>query len=245
MAGLSRPAEWTTEESEVVVTVAKRVERSASRGASAESVGRSVPLGATVVEGGVNFSLFSRNAAGVELLFFDREDDATPSRTVRVEPSTNRTYHYWHVFVPRVPPGQFFAHAQRRATGCRSGGRNRERARWFQRNLRHRPPWRRGGDGSAALAGRPRPVGGRQQPHAAPADAIAAVPGHHLRVGPDRIRSLGLRGRPRPGRRAHASGMRHRHRRRARVDASGERRGKHCRGGARTIIRRNPRCLAV
>ena len=136
MAGLSRPAEWTTEESEVVVTVAKRVERSASRGASAESVGRSVPLGATVVEGGVNFSLFSRNAAGVELLFFDREDDATPSRTVRVEPSTNRTYHYWHVFVPRVPPGQFFAHAQRRATGCRSGGRNRERARWFQRNLR-------------------------------------------------------------------------------------------------------------
>ena len=28
--------------------------------------------------GGVNFSLFSRNATGVELLFFDREDDAAP-----------------------------------------------------------------------------------------------------------------------------------------------------------------------
>ena len=38
--------------------------------------GRSAPLGATVVDGGVNFSLFSRDATGVELLLFDREDDA-------------------------------------------------------------------------------------------------------------------------------------------------------------------------
>ena len=31
---------------------------------------RSFPLGATLVDGGANFSLFSRSAAGVELLFF-------------------------------------------------------------------------------------------------------------------------------------------------------------------------------
>jgi glycogen operon protein len=92
------------------VTVATKVERSASSGAFAETRGRSVPLGATVVEGGVNFSLFSRNASGVELLFFDREDDATASRTLRLEPATNRTYHYWHVFVPRVRPGQLYAY---------------------------------------------------------------------------------------------------------------------------------------
>src|SRR3982750_2003381 len=72
--------------------------------------GRSSPLGATVVEGGVNFSLFSRTASGVELVFFDREDDATPSRVVRINPETNRTYHYWHVFVPRVPPGQLYGY---------------------------------------------------------------------------------------------------------------------------------------
>ena len=42
------------------------------------TAGRSSPLGATVVDGGVNFSLFSRTATGVELLFFDREDDAKP-----------------------------------------------------------------------------------------------------------------------------------------------------------------------
>ena len=68
------------------------------------------PPGATVVDGGVNFSLFSRTAAGVELLFFDREDDATPSRVVRLDPATNRTYHYWHVFVPRVSPGQLYGY---------------------------------------------------------------------------------------------------------------------------------------
>ena len=59
--------------------------------------GRSVPLGATVGDGGVNFSLFSRTATGVELLFFDREDDAKPSRVIPLDPVANRTYHYWHV----------------------------------------------------------------------------------------------------------------------------------------------------
>jgi len=38
------------------------------------------PLGATVQPGGVNFSLFSRSATGVELLLFDRDDDAAGSR---------------------------------------------------------------------------------------------------------------------------------------------------------------------
>jgi glycogen operon protein len=32
---------------------------------------RSAPIGATVDGGGVNFSLFSRNATGVELMLFD------------------------------------------------------------------------------------------------------------------------------------------------------------------------------
>jgi glycogen operon protein len=71
--------------------------------------GRSSPLGATVVNGGVNFSLFSRSATGVELLFFDR-DDAGPARVVRIDPETNRTYHYWHVFVPGVLPGQLYGY---------------------------------------------------------------------------------------------------------------------------------------
>jgi glycogen operon protein len=72
--------------------------------------GRSFPLGATVGDGGVNFSLFSRTATGVELMFFDREEDATPSRVIRIDPATNRTYHYWHVLVPGVRPGQIYGY---------------------------------------------------------------------------------------------------------------------------------------
>jgi glycogen operon protein len=73
-----------------------------------ESIGRSSPLGATVLPGGVNFSVFSRSATGVELLFFDREDDSQPARMVTFDPAVNCTYHYWHVFVPGVQPGQLY-----------------------------------------------------------------------------------------------------------------------------------------
>ena len=75
-----------------------------------ETTGASSPLGATVVPGGVNFSVYSRSASGVELLFFDAENDAQPSRTVPIDPSTNRTYHYWHVCVPEVKPGQLYGY---------------------------------------------------------------------------------------------------------------------------------------
>jgi isoamylase len=74
------------------------------------NIGEGSPLGATVVDGGVNFSLFSRTATGVELLFFDRDDDAKPSRVVAVDPVENRTYHYWHVFVPGVRAGQLYGY---------------------------------------------------------------------------------------------------------------------------------------
>src|SRR4029434_3013845 len=75
-----------------------------------QHTGHSSPLGATIVDGGVNFSLFSRSATGVELLFFDREDDARPARVMRLDPAANRTYHYWHVCVSRIQPGQIYGY---------------------------------------------------------------------------------------------------------------------------------------
>src|SRR6266550_1952147 len=75
-----------------------------------ESTGRSSPLGATVLPGGVNFSVYSRNASGVELVLFNREDDMQPERMITIDPATNRTYHYWHVFVPDVRPGQLYGY---------------------------------------------------------------------------------------------------------------------------------------
>jgi isoamylase len=74
------------------------------------TVGRSCPLGAAVDQIGVNFSLFSRSATGVELLLFDRADDPRPSRVVRFDPASNRTYHYWHVWVPNLRPGQIYGY---------------------------------------------------------------------------------------------------------------------------------------
>jgi isoamylase len=72
------------------------------------SQGGSAPLGAAVTEGGVNFSLYSRDAARLELLFFDRVDDPKPSQIVELDPVGHRTYHYWHVFVPNIRPGQLY-----------------------------------------------------------------------------------------------------------------------------------------
>ena len=74
--------------------------------------GRPYPLGATVADGGTNFSLYSRTAAGVDLLLFDRED-AGPSRSVPLDPVANRTYHYWHTFVPGVRAGQLYGYRVR------------------------------------------------------------------------------------------------------------------------------------
>ena len=73
--------------------------------------GTSSPLGATPCPEGVNFSVFSKHATGVELLLFDRVDDgADAARVIRIDPAANRTYHYWHVFVPGVKAGQLYGY---------------------------------------------------------------------------------------------------------------------------------------
>jgi isoamylase len=72
--------------------------------------GSSSRLGATVCSGGVNFSVFSKSAKAVELLLFDRADDPRPVRTIHLDPKMNKTYHYWHVFVPDIQKGQLYGY---------------------------------------------------------------------------------------------------------------------------------------
>jgi len=76
--------------------------------------GRSFPLGAKVVHYRnrpfANFSVYSSGSSGVELLFFDRVDDVKPARVIALDPQCNRTFHYWHAFVPRVEAGQLYAY---------------------------------------------------------------------------------------------------------------------------------------
>lgn len=72
--------------------------------------GRPHPLGATVTEEGTNFAVFSQHATGMELLLFDEHDDPEPVQVVNLDPGTNRTFHFWHVFVKELRPGMHYAY---------------------------------------------------------------------------------------------------------------------------------------
>ncbi len=76
--------------------------------AGSERPGKSFPLGATVDDGGVQFSVFSKTAERVDLVLFDSADAPEPARTIALDPGRNRTCHYWHVFVPGLGPGQVY-----------------------------------------------------------------------------------------------------------------------------------------
>jgi len=73
---------------------------------SVQHAGRSFPLGATLDRTGTNFSLFAKSSRAAQLLLFDSADAPAPSRVIDLDPRANRTYHYWHTFVPGVAAGQ-------------------------------------------------------------------------------------------------------------------------------------------
>jgi isoamylase len=85
-------------------------ETAASGMAAGVGPGSCAPLGATVLPAGVNFSVFSRRATSIELLLFDSPQASSPSRIIALEHPINRTYHYWHTFVPELRPGQVYAY---------------------------------------------------------------------------------------------------------------------------------------
>jgi pullulanase/glycogen debranching enzyme len=66
--------------------------------------GRPHPLGATCDEQGVNFSVFSQHAYGMELLLFLHHDSPFPSQVFRLEPNVNRTFHFWHIYIEGIGP---------------------------------------------------------------------------------------------------------------------------------------------
>ncbi len=66
------------------------------------------PLGATPHADGVNFSIFSKHSTSAELLLFNDIKDTQPSRVIKLDPCANKSYHYWHVFVPGLCAGQIY-----------------------------------------------------------------------------------------------------------------------------------------
>ncbi|MDQ3898856.1 MAG: glycogen debranching protein GlgX [Actinomycetota bacterium] len=71
--------------------------------------GRPQPLGATVLDGGVNFSVYSEYAWTVQLLLFPGEDATEPDRVFTLDGEVNHSFHFWHCFVPGIGPGQLYA----------------------------------------------------------------------------------------------------------------------------------------
>ena len=69
--------------------------------------GRPYPLGATWDGAGVNFALFSENAARVELCLFDAVDGLKESQRVLFRERTNDV---WHAYLPDVLPGQLYGY---------------------------------------------------------------------------------------------------------------------------------------
>ena len=72
--------------------------------------GRAYPLGATAQADGVNFSLFSKHAASVQLLLFDRPNDPHPSHLFELDPQVNKSFYYWHILVKGIGHGQLYGY---------------------------------------------------------------------------------------------------------------------------------------
>jgi len=70
--------------------------------------GRPLPLGASVEGGGVNFSIFSHNAASVTLELYAGEKDDAPAAVYPLDPRTNRTGDLWHIFLEGLMPGALY-----------------------------------------------------------------------------------------------------------------------------------------
>lgn len=70
--------------------------------------GEAHPLGASVQESGVNFSLYSKDASRVLLHLFEDADATCPSHTFELNPLRHKRGHYWFIFVCNIGHGQIY-----------------------------------------------------------------------------------------------------------------------------------------
>lgn len=72
--------------------------------------GRAHPLGATPDNCGVNFSVFSRNATGIELLLFSEHNEKEPFQIIKFDPKINKTFFFWHIYIDGLTSGTHYAY---------------------------------------------------------------------------------------------------------------------------------------
>jgi isoamylase len=69
--------------------------------------GKPYPLGATWDGAGVNFSIFSENATGVDLCLFDWPDGKNEIGKISLREKTGQI---WHIYLPEARPGQLYGY---------------------------------------------------------------------------------------------------------------------------------------
>lgn len=70
--------------------------------------GEPLPFGANVLNNGVNFAVFSRNATSVTLLLFNNAEDNTPFAELVLDPVQNKTGDVWHIRIQGIKEGIFY-----------------------------------------------------------------------------------------------------------------------------------------
>src|SRR5690606_23129784 len=69
--------------------------------------GKPYPLGSTYDGKGVNFAIFSENATGVRLCFFNNLEDEHEDTHIDFIEVTD---YVWHAYLPDVKPGQLYGY---------------------------------------------------------------------------------------------------------------------------------------
>jgi isoamylase len=90
------------------VTRSERLAPASTRLPYSTRAGTHFPPGASADEGGVNFSIASRDAAAAELLLYERADGNEPFQVISLTPQVHRTFYFWHVYVEHLPPGTYY-----------------------------------------------------------------------------------------------------------------------------------------
>ncbi|MFM7550725.1 MAG: glycogen debranching protein [Cyanobacteriota bacterium] len=72
--------------------------------------GTSAPLGASLRQGGVNFSVHVRDAERVEICLFEGPEAGEPAAVLALEGERHRTGTYWHGWADGLAPGQVYGY---------------------------------------------------------------------------------------------------------------------------------------
>jgi glycogen operon protein len=70
--------------------------------------GKPIPMGSTLTETGVNFSLFSRHAAAVTLVLFESPDPGSRRIEIKLDAKKNRTGDIWHCHIRGLKAGALY-----------------------------------------------------------------------------------------------------------------------------------------